>query len=160
MLAETSDVPADERQLVDRRDEQAVGYKQEKRARNIDGGFSRQSGLGNDLPRQISAPQAERHVDIEYPAPADGIDQKTAQGWAGEKADMKRRGSQTESAPALFRRQVHRDNRSAIGRDHGTAERLQRAEKNQLAGALRQAADSRGGHENQKPDAVKTAPAE
>ena len=33
-------VPADARQLVDRVDEHAVGQKQEKRARNIDGGFS------------------------------------------------------------------------------------------------------------------------
>src|SRR5581483_3519864 len=153
-------VPAGSRQLIDGVDKEAVGHQQKQRAGNIHGDFFLQPGFRDHLPGQVRAPQTEGQVDIKNPAPADAVDQKAAERGPGQKAHVKSRGGETEGAAALLRRQVHRDDGAAVGGDHRAANRLQRAEENQLPRAARQAAKSRGGHEDQKTDAVKQPPAE
>src|ERR671914_66028 len=93
--------PAEARQEIDGVNKQAVGYKQQYCARNIHRHFPFGFGFGNDFPGEIGAPQSDGQVDIENPAPANGIDEKSSERWPSKKTDMKR-GRRKPQRPAPF----------------------------------------------------------
>src|SRR5262244_2420149 len=94
--------PTDAWQLINGIDKQPIGEKQEQGAGSIDGNFFIDPGLWDDLPRQISAAKAERHIDIKDPAPADAIDQETAKRRTDQKTDVKGCRGQPERTTAFF----------------------------------------------------------
>ena len=125
------------RQLIDGVNKQTVGQEQQHSAGHINADFFRGPGFRHDFPGEVGAEEAERQVEVKNPAPADAVDQKAAEGRPGEKADVKRRRGETKGAAPLLVRQIHRDDGAAIGGDHRAAERLDGAEKDQLADRLR-----------------------
>src|SRR5437667_4167060 len=94
------------------------------------------SRFRDNLPGKISAPKAERHVNIENPAPADRVDQETTKRRAGKEPNVKCRGSETQRLPPFLARQSHRNNRPAVGRNHRPADGLNGSEEDELARRL------------------------
>src|SRR3954471_17315485 len=129
--------PADPRQFVDAVNEKGIGQQQKKSSRDIHRTLGPGFGLWDDFPRQIGTENAEGHIDVKYPAPAYGVDQESAERRAEKKANVKCRRRQTQSAAALLGRQIDRNDRPAVRRNHRAPDRLKGAKKNHLSGALR-----------------------
>src|SRR6266702_4041505 len=102
-----------------------------RRVRNID--RIRIGVLVLDSASNKNAQKSERHVDIENPAPADGVDQETTKRRAGKEPNVKCRGSETQRLPPFLARQSHRNNRPAVGRNHRPADGLNGSEEDELA---------------------------
>src|SRR5690348_15143946 len=140
------------RQLVHGIDEKAAGEHEQDRSRKIDRYFflRLRPAFLKQFPCEVGAPETYRQIEIKNPAPADRIDQKTAESRTREKADVKRHGSKSHCLTPLLRGKCDRGNRPAIGGNHRAADRLQAATQNNLPRVLRGAAQRGAQDEDQK----------
>ena len=107
---------------------------------------SRRSGMMIGVISQHD--HADRQVHEEDPPPVERGDKQPAQRRPGDGGHAGHRAPDAERGTAPFRRERVRDDRQGLRHEHGGAEPLDRAERDQPARARGQAAGGRGGREH------------
>ena len=93
--------------------------------------------------------RADRHVDVEDPAPREVVDEEAAEQRPGDRCDSEDGADQAHVAPSLPRRDDVGDDRLRPDHQSSGADPLQCAEADQLAHRLREPGQHRSGEEDQ-----------
>ena len=142
--------PADERSLVD-----GVGDRRQADAREHEAGDVEAPGRGLGVLAQVDPPEgegdgAERDVDVEDPAPADGVGDEAAEHGPEGRGDERRDHHDRRRPGPLDRREGPEQHGDPDRREHPAADALEDPEGDQLADRLRRAARHRAGDEQQR----------
>ena len=95
---------------------------------------------------------ADRHVDVEDPAPGEVVDEEASDQRAGDEGDREDGADQAHVAAPLTRRDDVGDDRLSADHEAAGADPLEPAEADQLSHRLGEAREHRGGQEDQDRD--------
>ncbi|GBD19156.1 hypothetical protein HRbin27_01660 [bacterium HR27] len=102
--------------------------------------------------------QADRHIDIENPAPAPVISDPPAEARSNDRAETEDGGKQPLPLPALGRREQIADDRDRDREERTAAETLQGTEQDELGHRLRHAGQCRANEEDDHAEQEERSP--